>query len=467
MEHKVLSWKISLFVIFGTFLSLPLEESFGYPVGSNSWHLNSPLQARINADLVCKVQVLSIRREEVIRSNLFPGAPDVSRMIARSKVLSVIKGECPKVIDIEFHYPQDKTNQWGDPPWLIYTELKEGETCLVFLKESKPYYILNRINSKARVEPKTIDYSLGDTPNLKLLAEFLAGCNSEDGMVKLQAVEELGYFGEAMIDSISSSPYRDSKQALERCLQMDLGLSKARDALGKMRSCEDMVIKNIAIISSFQTDDSPGIEGPLELLRMNPSDFDPNDSLKKYGIRDFCVSSLQSRLLETMDSTTRRFIVNLEDLSIIRRKDNNRPFRGVRGFDYAEFFKQALDCEVVKKSTEMHSAIANVIWIRYEKRSVREMIRLLDDSSMYVRQATVSALRKCINSDFSNSWERRHFYDPHAAKEAMRMGFEKNLEDRQKDYQNNEQEYIQYWKKWWHENKDRFMTHEPTNNGTD
>lgn len=441
MKHKVLSWKISLFVIFCAFLSLPLEESFGYPVGSNSWHLNSSLQARINADLVCKVHVLSIRREGVIESNLWPGAPNVSRMIASAKVLSVIKGKCAQVIDIQFHYPQDGTMQWGDPPWLIYTELKEGETCLVFLKESRPYYILDRINSKARVEPKTIDYNLGDIPNLRLLAEFLAGCNSDNEMVKLQAVEELGYLGEAMIGSISSSPYRDSKQALERCLQMDLGLSKARDTLGKMRSCEDMVIKNIAIISSFQTDDSPGIKAPLELLRMNPSDFDPNDSLKKYGIRDFCISSLQSRLLETMDSTTRRFIVNLEDLSIIRRKDNNRPFRGVRGFDYAEFFKQALDCEAVRENDDMRSAIANVIWIRCEKESLPEMVRLLDDENQYVRFVAVGSLMKYTGGG------------------PERGGWE--------EFKKTEKEYVQYWKKWWKENKEQFNALETTENGPD
>ena len=54
----------------------------------------------------------------------------------------------------------------------------------------------------------------------------------------------------------------------------------------------------------------------------------------------------------------------------------------------------------------------------------------------------VSALRKCIHLDFSNSWESRHFYDPDAAREYMNNGIEKKLEDRQKDYQDNEQEYI-------------------------
>jgi len=437
MKHKVLSWKISLFVIFCAFLSLPLEESFGYPVGSNSWHLNSPLQARINADLVCKVHVLSIRREGVIESNLWPGAPNVSRMIASAKVLSVIKGKCAQVIDIQFHYPQDGTMQWGDPPWLIYTELKEGETCLVFLKESEPYYILDRINSKARVEPKTIDYNLGDIPNLRLLAEFLAGCNSDNEMVKLQAVEELGYLGEAMIQELR--PFKGQKELFQR---VAFALGRAKDALSKTRSCEDLVIKNVSVISSFQVDDSPGIEGPLELLRMNPSDFDPNDSLKKYGIRDFCISSLQLRLLQTMDSTTRRAVVNLTDGSVIWREDG-RPdiYRGVRDFNYAEFFKQALDCEAVRENDDMRSAIANVIWIRCEKESLPEMVRLLDDENQYVRFVAVGSLMKYTGGG------------------PERGGWE--------EFKKTEKEYVQYWKKWWKENKEQFNALETTENGPD
>lgn len=450
MKHNVLSCRISLFVIFGAFLFSPLEKSFGYPAGSNCWHLNSPFQAKSNADVVCKVQVLSIRQEAVIKSNLFPGAQDVSRMIATSKVLSVIKGKCPEVIDIEFHYSKDGDLKLSHPLWPLYTELSEGEVCIVFLKEAKPYYKLNRIRSKLRVQPKVVDYNLGNTPKLRLLSEFLAGCESKDEMVRLQAVEELGYLGDAMIREIRSSPYRDSKEALKRCLKIDSGLSKARKIIRKMRSSENLVIKSISIISSFQLDDSPGIDGPLELLRMNHARFDPNASLKKYGIRDFSISSLQLKLLETMDATTRRFIVNLKDLSVIRRKDGRGPFRGVRGFDYAAFYKQALDCEVVKNTEAMRRAIANVIWIRYEERSVPEMIRLLDDPTIHIRRTAVSALRKCINSDFSNSWELR--------KDGSGFGKsdEKNLEERLKDYQDNEQQYIQHWKKWWQENKNRF-----------
>lgn len=160
-----------------------------------------------------------------------------------------------------------------------------------------------------------------------------------------------------------------------------------------------------------------------------------------------------------MDSTTRRVLVDLKDGSVISREEGSPyPFRGVRRFDYADFYRQALDCEVVKNSEQMRSAIANVIWIRYERRSVPEMIQLLDDSCMHIRSTAVSALRKCINSDRSNSWEPRHFYDPDAAREYINSGIEKKLEDRQKDYQDNEQEYILYWKKWWQQHKNEFET---------
>jgi hypothetical protein len=222
------------------------------------------------------------------------------------------------------------------------------------------------------------------------------------------------------------------------------------------------------MISSFQADDSTGIEGPLELLRSNPSDFDPSDSLRKYGIKDFCISKLQLRLLKTMDAMTRRVVVDLKDGSKIQReKGSPYTFRGVRGFDYAAFYRQALTYEAVKNSEPMRSAIANVLWIRYEKASVPEMIKLLDDSNMPIRRTAVSALRKCIHSDRSNSWEPRHFYDPAAAREYMNSGIEKKLEDQQKDYRDHEQEYILYWKKWWHKHKNEFGTLEKTNNGID
>jgi len=452
MKRNIFSYRIFVYISFCAWLLLPGAKSSGFPAGSIGWHLKSPFQARANADLVCKVKVLSVRQDKIVKGNLFPGQQDLLGMIATSKVLSIVKGECPDVIDIEFLRPKDNNSIIGHLPGELYTDLSENEVCLVFLKASGHNFKLNRIWSKTRVQPEIVKYNPDDIPDLKLLTEFIAGCDSQDELVKLQAAEELGYLGDALVRKLRLS--MAEKELFQR---MVFGLISAKEALRKMHSDEDIVIRNISVISSFQADDSPGIERPLELLRLNPSDFDVNDSLGKYGVRDFCVSSLQLRLLETMDSTTRRSVVDLKDGSRIRRKDGSPyPFRGVRGFDYADFYRQALDCEAVRKSEQMRSAIANVLWIRYERASVPEMMKLLDDSKMYVRMAAVSALRKCINSDRSNSWEPRHFYDPAAAREYINNSVEKKLEDRQKDYQDNEQEYILYWKNWWHQHKNKF-----------
>jgi hypothetical protein len=433
-------------------LLLPGTESSGYPVGSNGLHLKSPFQTEANADLVCKVRVLSVRQEKIVKGNLYPGQRNLLCMVATSKVLSVVKGKCQDVIDIEFQRPKDDNSLLGHLPGQLYTDLSENEVCLVFLKESGHNFKLNRIYSKARVRPEIVEYNLGETPDLKLLAEFIAGVDSQDELVKLQAAEELGYLGDAIIRNLRM--FNADKGLFQR---MASGLIRAKEALRKMHSDEDVVIRNVSVISSFQADDSPGIEKPLALLRLNPSVFDMNDSIGKYGVRDFCISGLQLRLLETMDSTTRRFVVDLKDGSRIRRKEGSPyPFRGVRGFDYADFYRQALDCNAVINSKQMRSAIANVIWIRYERQSVPEMMKLMDDSERYVRMAAVSALRKCINSDHSNSWEPGHFYDPDAAKEYMRSGVEKKLKDRMKDYDDNEKEYIRYWKRWWQQHKDEF-----------
>jgi len=69
-----------------------------------------------------------------------------------------------------------------------------------------------------------------------------------------------------------------------------------------------------------------------------------------------------SRFLPTIDSTTRRLLVNFRIQSIIKKSSGNY-LRALPDFDYAEFAKQAMQCKVVKDSNEMRSAIAHVFWI--------------------------------------------------------------------------------------------------------
>ncbi len=210
-------------------------------------------------------------------------------------------------------------------------------------------------------------------------------------------------------------------------------------------------------MSSFKLGDPPSLDQTLAILHADPNDFNPADSKSKYGIRDFCTSGLQRSLLETMDATTRRSIKYLDNGSTIRAFHHQRGiYRGVPGFPYTRFFQQALKTEPVKNDSNMRKSIANVIWIRYEKASVPQMIHLLDDSERHIRGTAVSALKKCINGNFSNAWDRRSFYSSGRNSVKLMQRQEKPLEQRLKEYEEHEQEYIQYWKKWWLQNRDQF-----------
>ena len=124
MKQKNSFQKILPFVLWIVFLFLYTEASFADPMGNNGWHLNSWLQTYLNSDLVCKVQIISIRRGEAVKNNMFMQPSEVYRMIATSKVMSVIKGECPDVIEIEFDYPAEKgIDKGGVPISQVYTEL--------------------------------------------------------------------------------------------------------------------------------------------------------------------------------------------------------------------------------------------------------------------------------------------------------------------------------------------------------
>ena len=283
-----------------------------------------------------------------------------------------------------------------------------------------------------------------------MFACLRTSAKSSNQFLEFQAVEQLGYVSKAILKRVYKDRSKFAKEARDR---IKSGLSKTRRLLLEKTNSEDLVVRAVALISCFQAGVSPENDRPLELLRTSASRFDANDSISRYERDNYAISKLQSRLLMTMDQTTRRSLIKLEDFSKIRA-ENEHPgiFRGVPGFDYATFYRQALDCNVVMSNPQMRSAIANVIWIRYEKASVPEMIRLLDDPEVSIRHTAVSALRKCINSDLSNSWEPDIFY-----KRKFDKGPEKSLEERMKDYERNEGEYISYWKNWWRENKNEYI----------
>ncbi len=425
---------------------------FGDLLGSNNWHLNSPLWMRANADVVCKVRVTKVRDAGLAPSYLFRSEANVRREIATAEVISLIEGNCPPQIEIEYEYPRGGHWVSGSPIGQEFTKLDPGESCLVFLQSSSGTYHLGRIQNKARVVAARVLYTLGDEPLLRLLAEFLAGADCPDEMVRLQAIEELGYVGDELMKQLQPFKSRDEPGA-----RIAHALREAQRVIRKARPSTDFVIGSVAVMSSFKLVDPPALDEVVQVLRADPNGFAPAASEAKYGIRDFSVSSLQKRLLETMDSTTRRSIKSLDDGETIRAPGRHGDiYRGVPGFPYARFYRVALATDAVARDAEMRRSIANVIWIRYEKAGVPEMIRLLGDSEINIRRIAVSALDKCINGNFSNGWDRDTFYRRGVGPGAPGLTAEKPLEEQLRDYELNEREYIQYWKDWWGENRSKY-----------
>lgn len=424
-----------------------MGNAFASPAGSNNWHLNSPLQAGSNSDLVCKVSILSTHNTEQIMDPRI----DMMPYVATAKVTSILKGSCDDVIQIHFYYQIDNVLRMAPPEVPLIKELQPGEDWLVFLQHTDKGYFLNRVRNKARVSAKKVNYHDSKDLLIRLLAEFQAGLDAEDGMVRLQAVEELGYIGAKLLKQLR--PFEGEDGENYRIAQ---SLKEVRRAIRRACSDKDIVVRSVAVMSSFKLGEPPRIDQVKAILKTNPNMMTPAESRSKYGIDDFCVATLQRSLLSTMDETTRRRMKDLKDGSTMMRRPRG-IFRGAPGFAYADFYRWALETDLVKSNKDLRRSIANVIWIRYDKESVPEMIQMLDDPEQSIRHTAVSALKKCINGNFSNAWDRRSFYSSgFESAKLMNEIKEKPLEERQKDYREHEREYIQYWKKWWSENQEGF-----------
>jgi len=433
------------------FLMSSGSDAFASPIGSNNWHLNSPLQVIHNSDLVCKVNILSVREVGLSDSFIFEWGSQAICRVATAKVISIIKGSCEDTIQIWFYVPKDNGKHMGLQKGQLFTELQSGEHCLVFLRHADDGYCLNRIQSKARVVANPVDYNNQSDILIKLLSEFGAGLNAKDDLIRLQAAEELGAVGDELMEKLQPFQFKDD----ESNRAIAYSLKQIQPVIRKACLDQDFIVRSVAVMSSFKLGYAPTIEQAKTILLTDPNRMTSAESRSKYGIDDFSVKGLQRSLLATMDATTRRTIKDLDDGSIIRPPGGIH--RGVSGFPYANFYCWALETDVVKNNKDLRRSIANVIWIRYERDSVPQMIQLLEDPESDIRQTAVSALNKCIHNNFSNAWDRESFYSSGwESLQRMNKIKEKPLKQRQNDYLEHGQEYIQYWKKWWSENQGTF-----------
>ncbi len=420
------------------------------------WQVDSARQAAVNADRVVKVEVLSLLEAGTARNEASANPLEVRRLTASCRVISEIKERCPQIIRVEFQYPAESDIQSNPSLAQAFTSLRVGEVALVFLKDIGMDFRLNRLDGKVRIAPSRIQHDMVDSPEERLLSEFVGSAQDGDPMVRLQAVEELGYVGDAILRQMAAGEYRYSSEAADRCIMLDKKLDAAREVLAELRKSTDLVLRCAAIISSFQVDATPGDATAVEVLLADPTALSPAESTAQYGTVGFSVQAMQARLLDVMDATTRRLLLNMAERDVIRRRDG-KPYRGIRGFWYPEFCAAALACESVRDSAAMRRSLANILWVRADVASVPEMIALLDDPDILVRSAVVAGLIKTIASPYSNPLE------VHSPWMSSVDAMDVEVRDREidpaeamRDYQQKEQEYLTYWKTWWSENKGDF-----------
>ena len=397
-----------------------------------------------NADAVCKIKV-----GEVAKLTTDLGGGDLIMQLdhyqARVEVLASIKGKLAGTLLINFNYPP--AENLAQDKWLegMYSRLQPGETCLALMKVTGTKYTLLEGPGKVPADPEIFAYDLGDEPAQKLLAEFCGGARSRDKQVQRTAIEQLGYLGEDCYKNLHNL------NAIRFLLQ-EKDLRRAQAVVKEACHSADPILRGLAFCSGFQLNVNPGLEGPLEFMKLTVPAEESAPAWVEFDSRHPQIITLRRRLLRTLDETTRRSIPDPNTGQTMWKPDHSDIYRGVPGFDYARFYREVLSLPLVAQDLELRRECANVIWIRFEKSSVPEMIRLLDDPNSSIRQTGVSALRKCIHHDFSNSWDLQYL-----EKSAPMNLPERPLEERLAEYRTNEAAYLAYWRQWWGENKNQYL----------
>lgn len=131
--------------------------------------------------LACKVEMGAITEGEV-------GSPSGTKCDATCEVISTLKGEVGKKVQITFR-------RNGNGPWKPEVDaVKAGEVYVVMLRgESPPYQMFAAMKAvDAVVEP-----TFGTKPGDRLMAELVAMWKSNDARMRIAAIEQIGIMRDA------------------------------------------------------------------------------------------------------------------------------------------------------------------------------------------------------------------------------------------------------------------------------
>ncbi len=139
-----------------------------------------------SADSVCHGKVVSVTAHEVEKDSRFHPPLETEGGMARIRVINIVKGKVPGVIDVVFRKFTST---------VLYTQLTQDEECILFLRSTKGYYrFVDDHNGKLYVPPhKAIQYK-SESPEDRMVAELIFGTEADSGRIRLVCAEQLGNF---------------------------------------------------------------------------------------------------------------------------------------------------------------------------------------------------------------------------------------------------------------------------------
>jgi len=345
------------------------------------------------ADVVCKVRVLSVARDGTIMLTNFRPPIETPRFVALVRTISVIKGGPADEFTVAFPRWDDFGGASGDKPLTIRmntpdtTDLTRGEVAVLFLRgSSSPYEFVDWTDNhgKMKAVSRNIRYGTEATPQDKLLAELLAYLKGAKGKDRIATIEQLG----------------------------KLRNINAREVLQKQSASDSLAVRGQALISRVQIGDMPDSDELLSFLRLEPSQPVRAD----VRIEPWQIGGSLPNLQLTL----------LMEINVSLYAGGSGP-KLAPNFDYAAFCEQALQLSTTKENKGARAEIASIMRAVADKRSIPDLVALLDDSEERVRYFAATGLANVNGrNDYYVSVDR---------------------------FKADEAKYITYWKDWWNEGK--------------
>ena len=359
-------------------------------------YLSAPFDAGYllkQADVVCKVKVLSVARDGTILLINFRPPIETPRFVALVRTISVIKGAPADEFAVAFPRWDDFGGALGDKPRTLRistpdtTDLTRGEITVLLLKgSSSPYEFVDWADNHGKLKAfsRNLRYGTEATPRDKLLAELLAYLKGAKGKDRIATIEQLG----------------------------KLGNINAREVLRKQSASDNLAVRGQALISRVQIGDMPGSDELSSFLRLEPSQPVRAD----VRIEPWQIGGSLPNLQLTL----------LMEINISLGPGGSVP-KLAPNFDYAAFCEQALQLSTIKENKAARAEIASIMRTVADKRSIPDLVALLDDSEQSVRYLAATGLANVNGrNDYYVSVDR---------------------------FKADEAKYITYWKDWWNDRK--------------